>query len=115
MDRPVFYDASGRRNRLATRVFLAGLLLLAVTALSFAATLVEVPIPGPLSLSMERPQPRPLSQQVNRTIAKIKSWLPGGSTAARQRINQLKIGFYAPWDDASGASLAAHIGELDWL
>ena len=25
------------------------------------------------------------------------------------------MGFYVPWDDASRASLAAHIGELDWL
>ena len=97
------------------RGFFIALVLLVVTAATFAITLVDVPIPGPLALSMERPQPRPLSQQVNRTIAKIKTWLPGGATMARQHVNQVKVGFYVPWDDASRASLAAHIGELDWL
>jgi cellulose synthase/poly-beta-1,6-N-acetylglucosamine synthase-like glycosyltransferase/peptidoglycan/xylan/chitin deacetylase (PgdA/CDA1 family)/spore germination protein YaaH len=27
----------------------------------------------------------------------------------------VKVGFYVPWDDASRASLAAHIGQLDWV
>ena len=115
MERPIFYDASGRRNRWTVRSFLAGLLLLAVTAGVFAATLVDVPIPRPLVLAMERPQPRPLSQKVGKTIASIKSWLPGGGMIAQQKINQVKVGFYVPWDDASRASLARHIKELDWL
>ena len=115
MERPIFYDASGRRNRWTVRSFLAGLLLLAVTAGVFAATLVDVPIPRPLVLAMERPQPRPLSQKVGKTIASIKSWLPGGGMIAQQKINQVKVGFYVPWDDASRASLARHIKEIDWL
>ena len=115
MERPIFFDASGRRNRWTVRTFLAGLLLLAVTAGVFGATLVNVPIPRPLALAMERPQPRPLSQKIGKTIASIKSWLPGGGTVAEQKINQLKVGFYVPWDDASRASLSAHIKELDWL
>ncbi len=115
MERPIFYDASGRRNRWTVRSFLAGLLLLAVTAGVFAATLVDVPIPRPLALSMERPQPRPLSQKLGTTIVRIKSWLPGGGTVAEQKVNQVKVGFYVPWDDASRASLALHIKELDWL
>ncbi len=115
MDRPVFYDASGRRNRWTARTFLAGLLLLAVTAGVFAATLVDVPIPRPLALSIERPQPRPLSQTLGKTIANIKSWLPSDGTAARQKVDQVRVGFYVPWDDASRASLALHIKQLDWL
>ncbi|WP_163362436.1 hypothetical protein, partial [Klebsiella aerogenes] len=27
----------------------------------------------------------------------------------------LAVGFYVPWDDASGASLRRHIGEMDWV
>ncbi len=115
MERPIFYDASGRRNRWTVRSFLAGLLLLAVTAGIFAVTLVDVPIPRPLALAMERPQPRPLSQKVGKTIASIKSWLPGGSAAGEKKVKQVKVGFYVPWDDASRASLALHIRELDWL
>lgn len=115
MEQPVFFDASGRRNRWTMRSFLAALLLLALAATIFAATMINVPVPAPLALSMERPQPRPLSQQVHRAITNFKSWLPGGGTPERQRVDQIKLGFYVPWDDASRASLAAHIGELDWL
>ncbi len=115
MERPIFFDASGRRNRWTMRSFLAGLMLLAITAGVFAATVVDVPIPRPLALAMERPQPRPLSQKIGTTIASINAWLPGGSTAAQQRVKQIKVGFYVPWDDASRASLALHIKELDWL
>ncbi|MFM6931439.1 MAG: glycosyltransferase [Novosphingobium sp.] len=115
MQRPVFYDPSGRRNRWAVRSFLVALLLLIVTAGVFAATVIEVPIPRPLALAMERPQPRPLAQKVGKTLASIRSWLPSGTTAAERKVNQVKVGFYAPWDDASRASLIAHIKELDWL
>jgi peptidoglycan-N-acetylglucosamine deacetylase len=115
MERPIFFDASGRRNRWTIRSFLGGLLLIVVTAAVFAATLVNVPIPAALRLSMERPSPKPISQQVNHSLAKLSAWLPKGVTASEQKVNQLKVGFYVPWDDASRASLTAHIGELDWL
>jgi peptidoglycan-N-acetylglucosamine deacetylase len=115
MERPIFFDASGRRNRWTIRSFIGGLLLLVVTAAVFAATLVNVPIPSALRLSMEHPNPRPISQQVNRSLAKLSAWLPKGVTASEQKVNQLKVGFYVPWDDASRASLAVHINELDWL
>lgn len=115
MERPVFYDPSGKRDRWTMRGFLIGLVLLVVTAGVFAATVIDVPIPRPLALAMERPQPRPLAQKVGRTLASVRSWLPGGGTPARLKVNQVKLGFYAPWDDASRASLAAHIKELDWL
>ncbi|MCW1401334.1 glycosyltransferase [Novosphingobium sp. MW5] len=115
MERPVFYDPSGKRDRWTMRGFLIGLVLLVVTAGVFAATVINVPIPRPLALAMERPQPRPLAQKVGRTLASVRSWLPGGGTPARLKVNQVKLGFYAPWDDASRASLAAHIKELDWL
>lgn len=115
MEQPVFFDASGRRNRWTMRGFFAGLLLIALTSAIFAATMINVPVPAPLALSMEHPQPRPLSQQLHRTMSNLKSWLPGGSTPERQRVDQIKVGFYVPWDDASRASLVAHIGELDWL
>ncbi len=118
MERPVFYDASGKRSRWTMRAFLGGLLLLVVTAMTFGGTLVAVPIPKPLRLAMERPNPRPLVQQIGKvkqSLAHIASWLPVGTAPVLTKIKQLKVGFYVPWDDASRASLAAHIGELDWL
>lgn len=122
MQHPVFYDASGRRNRWTTGAFLAGLLLIVITAAVFAVTVIDVPIPEPLALTMEKPRPRPLLQQVARLghaltsiKANIAAWLPGAGTSAELKVNQITVGFYAPWDDASRASLATHVGELDWL
>jgi peptidoglycan-N-acetylglucosamine deacetylase len=118
MEQPVFFDASGKRNRWTMRAFLGGLILLLFTAAIFAATVINVSIPAPLAMSMERPHPRPLAQQIGRlqsSLANLRAWLPGGGTKAEQKVNQLKVGFYVPWDDASRASLVAHIGELDWL
>jgi spore germination protein YaaH len=41
-------------------------------------------------------------------------WLPHAKPSAAS-VNQISVGFYVPWDDASRTSLAAHIGQLDWL
>jgi len=126
MDKPIFYDASGRRDRWTVRAFLALLLLILVASVAFAITVVDVPVPRPLAMIMEHPLPRPLRQQVahlDHRVAKgiaairhgIAAWLPKGGSPAASRINQISVGFYAPWDDASRASLAAHIGQLDWV
>lgn len=118
IDRPIFYDASGRRNRWTMRTFLGMILLLVLTAGLFAFTVIDVPIPNALNLAMERPHPRPLGQQLSRLggkLAKISNWLPASGSVADHKINQIKVGFYVPWDDASRASLVAHIGQLDWL
>lgn len=114
-ERPIFFDASGRRNRWTLRAFFAGLALLLISAGVFAATVIDAPIPSPLSLTMERPRPRPIGHQVNRAIRSISRWLPGEGPVHGSVAHPIKLGFYAPWDDASQASLAAHIGELDWV
>lgn len=114
-ERPIFYDASGKRNRWILRGFLAGFVLLLVTAVTFAATVIEAPIPGPLALAMERPRPRPLAHQVSKAMGSVSRWLPGRGPVHGSPARPIRLGFYAPWDDASRASLAAHIGELDWL
>ncbi|PXA99681.1 polysaccharide deacetylase [Nostoc sp. 3335mG] len=113
MKRPIFFDASGRRNRWTMRGFFALTLVVILAAIAFAMTVVEVPIPGPLAMSMERPAPRSLKQQVARLDHGFASWLPrkhgkpGGAPLA--------VGFYVPWSDASRASLERHIGQLDWV
>ncbi|MFM5884516.1 MAG: polysaccharide deacetylase family protein, partial [Novosphingobium sp.] len=113
-ERPIFFDASGKRNRWTMRGFFTALALLLVTAAVFAATVVEAPIPGPLALAMERPRPRPIAHQVSKAIGSVARWLPGGAVHGSP-AHPIRLGFYVPWDDASRASLAAHIGELDWL
>ena len=121
IDKPVFYDASGRRNHWTMRAVLGLLLLTVAAVVAFAMTVVAVPVPRPLAMAMERPTPRPLAQQVSRvghgisSVAKgMAAWLPSGG-AAEAKVDQITVGFYAPWDDASRSSLAAHIGELDWV
>lgn len=124
MEKPVFYDASGRRDRWTKRAFLALILTIVLASIAFAMTVVAVPVPEPLALAMEHPLPRPLRQQVNhlrhsaaRGIATLRhdvgSWLP--RKALPVRADPIAVGFYVPWDDASRASLRAHIGQLDWL
>ena len=110
-DRPIFYDASGRRDRWSVRFFLAFIVAIVVAAAVFAATLVDVPIPRPLQLAMEHPQPRPLKQQINQLRHRALAWLPGGRIA--KPADPIAVGFYVPWDETSRASLMRHIGQLD--
>lgn len=98
------------------RVLLGLILVLVAAAFGFAATILNVPAPDQLKVGMERAQPRSLKQEVIRLRHKARAftaWLPGAQKQKPQR--QIIVGFYTPWDDASHASLAAHIGELDWL
>ena len=113
MERPIFFDASGKRNRWTMRAFFALLLVIVLAAGAFAMTVVRVPTPGPLAMALEHPQPRSLKQQANRLRHSFASWLPQGP--AKASAAPLAVGFYVPWDDASGASLRRHINELDWV
>ncbi|HWW47429.1 MAG TPA: polysaccharide deacetylase family protein [Xanthobacteraceae bacterium] len=113
VERPVFYDASGQRDRWSVRGFYALVILVVIASLAFAATVVDVPVPRPLELTMEHPTPRPLKQQINHLRHRVAAWLPSGGASTRS--DPITVGFYVPWDDASRASLARHIGQLDWV
>ena len=126
MEKPVFYDHSGRRDRWTMRGFFALVLAIVLAAGAFAMTVISVPVPTPLKLAMERPLPRPLKQQVNhlgrraaKSIAAIRhgfaSWLPAPHLQQAGPADPIDVGFYVPWDDASRASLAKHIDQLDWI
>ena len=118
MSAPVFYDASGARRRWSKRVLFALILLSVITAITFAMTVINVPVPAPLAETMEHPHARPLSEQIGRigsNLSKLKAWLPGASTTATRKIDQIKVGFYVPWDDTSKLSLQHHIADLDWV
>ena len=122
MEAPVFYDPSGRRRRWSKRVLLSLILLLTLAAVGFGATILNVPAPDPIRLGIEREQPRSLNSQVahlrhvvTRRVRALAGWLPGGKPGAAPAGRQAVIGFYAPWDEASRATLTRHINELDWL
>ncbi|MFD1949644.1 polysaccharide deacetylase family protein [Sphingomonas arantia] len=127
MNAPVFYDPSGRRRRWSLRSLVLAVLLLTALGGVFAFTIIDVPVPRPLAFGVERPHPRPLVQQVGHIRHKVSTrlhalfgrWLPlaptGAAAAGGRPAHQAVIGFYTPWDDASRASLTAHVAELDWL
>ncbi len=117
-EKPVFYDPSGKRSRWTVRAVVALAVLALFSIGTFAFTVVRVPVPAPLAVTMERPHPRPLDVKVARfrhKIAKQLGWHLFGGSAADAAVRQQVYGFYAPWDDASYASLAKNVGQLDWF
>jgi peptidoglycan-N-acetylglucosamine deacetylase len=114
MERPIFFDASGRRNRWTMRGFFLLLLAILGAAAAFAVTVVRVPTPAPLAMRIEHPQPHSLKQQTSGIRHSFASWLPHAGRG-KPGGEPLAVGFYVPWDDASRASLARHIGALDWV
>ncbi len=114
MERPVFYDASGKRNKWSIRVLSLILILIGSAAIGLALTIAFVPrtvAPGVIS---ERDQPRPLQQQLRAAGRTLSAWLPGSMRGAT-KVNQVTVGFYVPWDPDSRASLARHIDQLNWV
>ncbi len=121
-ERPIFYDASGqrqRRFRLAVAAFIA-LLLLSV-GIFVASILAVVPAPQ-LPFAVERPamhghvRPGDFLRKSDRALVRVLRDARrsiGATPVAGSR--PLAIAFHAPWDDASTASLQRHIDQLDWL
>ena len=122
MERPVFYDPSGKRRRWSKRILWTLLLIVTLAAIGFGATIVNVPAPDPLKIGFEREQPRALGGQiahlrrtVGRNVRALTAWMPGGKPAARPAGRQLVAAFYVPWDDASRATLHEHVNQIDWV
>src|SRR5207302_8280233 len=133
VDRPIFYDPSGRRRkrfRLALGLFI---LLNNLTVGTLFATIVVASAQPPLPVALERGAPRPpptttllvrTSKQIDNAIRRLLGTKPPSArrvgakkaTAVATAMNKpLYVGFYAPWDESSTASLQRHIGDLDWL
>ena len=132
-ERPIFYDASGRRRRrfaLGIAAF-AALLILAVAV--FGVSIGAVPAAPLLPVAPEHPAlkslPAPHGGLLSRTTRSINYYgaqLFGTPTAAPKGhsvapstpapVNpSLAIAFHAPWDESSAASLERHVEQLDWL
>src|SRR5919199_2814624 len=120
MSQPVFLDPSGRRGRRTRVAFFALLLLLFAAAAVFAATIVEVPLPGPLPLRDGQARLHALAERIG--LARHKgvrrglyggTWLPAAPARGAHEGRPLVSAFYVPWDETSRASLAAHAGGID--
>ena len=130
-ERPIFYDASGRRRRrfrLAVAAFVA-LIVLAATV--FVVSIGAVPSAPLLAVQTDRPAlkglPPPRDPSVLRRTRHDIGWYAqelfgsgtgSASSGQRQRGSgnpSLAIAFHAPWDTNSAASLQRHVEQLDWV
>ena len=114
MERAVFYDASGQRQKWSLRILALLLGLIVAAAIGFALTVISVPVPRAIYPLGERSQARPVAAQVAALRRDLGAWLPR-TRAGAGAIHQVSVGFYVPWDPDSKASLARHIGQLDWV
>ncbi|WP_375395952.1 polysaccharide deacetylase family protein [uncultured Sphingomonas sp.] len=132
-ERPIFYDASGRRRRRFALGIAAFVALLVLAVAVFGVSIGAVPAPPLLPVTAEHPAlkslPAPRGGLLSRTTRSINyyaaqlfgspSGAPRGHAAAPSAaapINpSLAIAFHAPWDESSGASLKRHVEQLDWL
>ncbi|UVO55354.1 polysaccharide deacetylase family protein [Sphingomonas sp. SUN039] len=112
MDRPIFFDASGKRSRWSKRVVATLLVLIVSATLGFAWTVASVPADRAIYPVGERIQARPLTEQVAHLRHRIGSWLPPTRTGVAKPVS---AGFYVPWDPDSRVSLARNIDALDWV
>ena len=118
IERAIFHDPTGRRGRRFGIAITAFVLLVLAAIGLFIASIVSATAGTPLPFTVERPPVRDIGQLAHDTrrdagrVLRRASWLAkeGPNTAV-----PLAVGFHAPWDDASAASLARHIGDLDWL
>ena len=127
IDRPIFYDASGRRQRrfaLGVAAFVA-LIVLAITV--FAVSIGAVPAAPLIPVQPEHPPIRRLAPPHGGLIGQTRRGFEYyarrlfGDGAHNGRVPvgaanpSLAIAFHAPWDESSAASLQRHVEQLDWV
>lgn len=113
MEKPIFYDETGTRNRWSKRVVAILLIALAVAAALFAWSIVAVPRSRGLKPVGERSMERPLAEKLSH-IGHRAGWLPHGR-AQGSVARPISAAFYVPWDPQSLGSLNRNIGEIDWV
>ena len=111
MQKPIFFDPTGRRGRRAKRVLAVVILLTVLAGLAFAFTLVRVPRGRDLALPIA--QPRAAQMRGMPRPHGLAAWLPRRRAPAG--VSPLSVGFYVPGDDASIASLRRNVAGLDWV
>ena len=118
---PVFFDPSGKRRRRFRTAVIAFALLLVISAVAFAGTILAVTTPSQLPFTVERAPShmtttpghgaRASERELRHAASYVKRlWRDGGSTD-----RPLAIAFYTPWDEASRSSLQRHVNDLDWV
>jgi len=109
------------------RLFFAVIVAVLMSAIVFAVTVVDVPVPDEIIRQTERPRARPFLEQVLRTRhnarrslaafgERLEPWLPPQrGRAGHAGEAPVRMAFYAPWDETSLASLRREAQNIDWL
>ncbi|MBP8231941.1 MAG: glycosyltransferase [Rhizorhabdus sp.] len=119
-EKPIFYDASGRRRRRFAAAVIAFMLLLLLSAAAFLGSIAKVTPQPPLPFELERPQAaaagpglvKASERKVRRMWRDFRHLVASGGVRS---VPPTSYAFHAPWDDASTASLARHVEDIDWL
>ena len=123
-ERPIFFDASGRRRRRFAAALIAFVLLVFLAVAAFFGSIVQVVPQPPLPFEVERPpiaavagRDARLAQSDGRPVKRMWSDFRHLLTHMRPGAGQAptSYAFHAPWDDASAASLARHVDDVDWV
>ncbi|RVT92581.1 glycosyltransferase [Sphingomonas crocodyli] len=122
-DRPIFYDASGRRRRRFALAIAAFVGLVVLSAGIFFGSIVEVQPQPPLPFAVDSPPIKPTSgkdtvvRDGGRRIRHLWRDFERSLTGTRPAtgLPPESYAFHAPWDDASSASLARHVDDVDWV
>lgn len=110
MQNPIFYDPSGKRKKASFVGVLALIGVAVLLAVGLFVSILVVPVPEGLDLHMEYPRYEAWKIKYNRASPRhVPLTVRGG----HNNVNQTIAGFYAPWDDASRASLEKHINNID--
>lgn len=123
-EEPIFFDASGRRRRRFALAVIAFLLLTLLAGAAFFGSIVAVAPQPPLPFEVEHPMAAPLhghdhglvgagARQVRHMWRDFRHLLEHGRHP--HGPPPTSYAFHVPWDDASAASLARHVDEIDWL
>jgi cellulose synthase/poly-beta-1,6-N-acetylglucosamine synthase-like glycosyltransferase/peptidoglycan/xylan/chitin deacetylase (PgdA/CDA1 family)/spore germination protein YaaH len=123
-EQPIFFDASGRRRRRFAAAIVAFVLLVLLSVAAFFGSIVAVAPQPPLPFEVEQPtqaradaRDQTLARTSERQIRRM--WRDFRRLLLQQRpghgLPPTSYAFHAPWDDASAASLARHVDDIDWL
>ena len=123
-DTPIFFDPSGRRRRRFALAIVAFVLLVLLAAGMFIGSIVAVVPQPPLPFEVERAPITGIASNnhklVNeggrrfRHMIRDARRLLVGRPATTGNVPQ-SYAFHAAWDDASAASLARHVEDVDWV
>ncbi len=110
MQKPIFYDPSGKRKKAS----LVGLMLLVALGVAlFAALMVSILyVPKPHDLDLHMEYPRRGASKV-KLIHSAPHHMPLTVHRGFSGVNQQVMGFYVSWSDPSLASLEKHVNNID--